>query len=182
MMAVVDMSPSYPSAGDAYPAACRQSPSHRLPIHCRRHLFPKGCAPMPVLDLSPLEAALAALDRGLARAVPAPADEELRDACIQRFEFCFELCWKMLKRRLELDLPSPAVIDGMSYRELFRVGAEQGLVDDPAPWFVYREQRNITSHAYNAAKAAEVFAVIPGFASHAKDLLDRLRARGKQHA
>lgn len=137
---------------------------------------------MPTLDLSPLEGALAALDRGLARAIPAPADEELRDACIQRFEFCFELCWKMLKRRLELDLPSPALIDGMSYRELFRVGAEQGLVDDPAPWFVYRDKRNITSHTYNAAKAAEIFAVIPEFASQAKGLLGRLQAKGKQHA
>jgi hypothetical protein len=39
---------------------------------------------MPILDLSSLQHALAALDRGLARALPAPADEELRDACIQR--------------------------------------------------------------------------------------------------
>lgn len=80
----------------------------------------------------------------------------------------------MLKRRLELDLPSPAIIDGMSYRELFCVGAEQGLIVDPTPWFVYRDKHNITSHMYNAAKAAEVFAVIPEFASRARDLLDRL--------
>lgn len=136
---------------------------------------------MPTLDLSSLESALAALDRGLKRAVPAPSDEELRDACIQRFEFCFELCWKMLKRRLEHDLPSPASIDGMSYRELYRVGTEQGLIDDPTPWFVYREKRNITSHAYNAAKAAEVFAVIPEFAKHARQLLEKLRNRGSRH-
>ncbi len=137
---------------------------------------------MPRLDLSSLESTLAALDRGLARALPAPDDEELRDACIQRFEFCFELSWKMLKRRLEQDLPSPALIDGMSYRELFRVGAEQALVDDPTRWFVYRDKRNITSHTYNAAKANEVFTVIPDFAHDAKQLLSRLQERGSQHA
>jgi len=48
---------------------------------------------MSALDLSSLKLALAALDCGLARALPAPRDEELRDACIQRFEFCFEPCW-----------------------------------------------------------------------------------------
>lgn len=136
---------------------------------------------MPDLDLSSLEHALAALDRGLKRALPAPTDEELRDACIQRFEFSFELCWKLLKRRLELDLPSPASVDGMNYRELFRVGAEQGLVDEPSAWFVYRDMRNITSHTYHAAKAAEVFAVIPAFAAHARVLLTRLAAKGARH-
>jgi hypothetical protein len=46
---------------------------------------------MGALDLTPLEKALAALDRGLARWQAAPTDAELRDACIQRFEFTFEL-------------------------------------------------------------------------------------------
>lgn len=134
---------------------------------------------MSTLNTSSLEQALAALQRGLVRAVPAPDDEELRDACIQRFEFCFELAWKMLKRRLELDLPSPTTVDGMSFRELMRVGAEQGLVADPTVWFVYRDKRNITSRTYNAGKAAEVFAIIPAFHQHARDLLRELQSRGR---
>lgn len=134
------------------------------------------------LDLTAFEKALAALDRGLVRALAAPQDEELRDACIQRFEFTFELAWKMLKRRLELDLPNPTELDGMSYRTLFRVGAEQGLIDDVPAWFVYREKRNITSHTYDAAKAAEVFAMLPQFARHAHQLYARLEARGKNNA
>src|SRR5699024_2220741 len=118
---------------------------------------------MNTLDITPLEKALAALDRGLERAQAAPGDEELRDACIQRFEFTFELSWKLLKRRLELDLPSPEALDGMNYRSLMRTGAEYGLIQDVTDWFVYREKRNITSHTYNASKAAEVFAVLPAF-------------------
>lgn len=65
---------------------------------------------MTPLDLTPLTRALAALQRGLLRWQATPEDEELRDACIQRFEFTFELCWKMLKRRLEMDAPNAAEI------------------------------------------------------------------------
>lgn len=135
-----------------------------------------------MLDLTSFRRALAALDRGLARWASAPGDEELRDACIQRFEFTFELAWKMLKRRLEIDLPNAQEVDSMSYRTLIRVGAEQGLVQDVTAWFVYRDKRNITSHIYDTVKAAEVAAVLPEFARHARELLERLEARGGDDA
>jgi nucleotidyltransferase substrate binding protein (TIGR01987 family) len=134
------------------------------------------------LDLTSFDQALAALDRGLARAAGAPGDEELRDACIQRFEFTFELAWKMLKRRLELDLPSALEVDSLSYRALIRTGAEQGLIENVPTWFVYRDKRNLTSHTYDAAKAKEVFAVVSGFARDARALLQRLRQRGQSDA
>jgi nucleotidyltransferase substrate binding protein (TIGR01987 family) len=131
-----------------------------------------------MLDLTPLTKALAALDRGLARWTATPSDEELRDACIQRFEFTYELSWKMLKRRLQMDLPDAQAVDGMTWRTLLRTGAEQGLVDNLDAWMLYREKRNITSHTYDAAKATEVAAVIPQFAADAHALHDRLAARG----
>ena len=134
------------------------------------------------LDLSSLEKALASLGRALVRAQSASADEELRDACIQRFEFSFELAWKMLKRRLEIDLPSTAELDGMNYRTLIRIGAEQGLLDDVSAWLIYRDKRNLTSHTYNEKKAQEVYAVIPAFAAHAGDLLKRLHSKGVEDA
>lgn len=134
------------------------------------------------LDLSSLERALATLDRGLVRAAGAPSDEELRDACIQRFEFTFELAWKMLRRRLELDLPNPQEVDTMSYRELIRVGAERGLIDNVPTWFVYRDKRTLASHTYDAAKAKEVFAVVSDFARDARALLQRLQQRGESDA
>ena len=133
---------------------------------------------MDGLDLTPLERALAALDRGLARWQAAPTDPELRDACIQRFEFTFELSWKMLKRRLQLDLPNAQAVDSMTWRALIRAGAEQGLIQDVDVWMIYRDKRNITSHTYNEAKAIEVAAVIPDFAGDARDLLRRLGERG----
>jgi nucleotidyltransferase substrate binding protein (TIGR01987 family) len=128
------------------------------------------------LDLSSLERAAASLGRALARASAAPGDEELRDACIQRFEYTFELCWKMLKRRLELDLPTPAEVDGYSFKQLLRVGGERGLVADVAAWFDYREKRNLTSHTYDDRRAEEVYAVLPRFHDDALALLARLKA------
>lgn len=136
------------------------------------------------LDLSSLEKALASLDKGLTRAAGAPEDEEVRDACIQRFEYTFELAWKLLKRRLEMDLPNSGEVDRMSYRALFRTAAEQGLIEADAvtAWFIYRDKRNLSSHTYNAETAREVHAHLPRFAAHAHVLLDRLAARGHEDA
>lgn len=81
----------------------------------------------PRLDLTSLRDALASLQRALTRWLGTDAqDEELRDACIQRFEYTFELSWKMLQRRLELDLPDARSLDAMSFRELMRSGGERG--------------------------------------------------------
>lgn len=134
------------------------------------------------LDLEPLENALSALIRGLKRALASPEDEELQDACILRFEFTYELSWRMLKRRMELDLPTPDKLDGMSFRTLMRTGNEYGLIANPKHWFVYRDKRNITSHTCNAAKAAEVFAILPEFAESARILLQALKDKEDQDA
>ena len=137
----------------------------------------------PLLDLSSLRNALASLHRGLTRwQATNSQDEELRDACIQRFEYTFELSWKMLQRRLELDLPDARSVDAMSFRDLIRSGGERGLVRDVDAWMVFRDKRNITSHTYNAAKAADVAAVIPAFAEHAQELLAQLQLRGADDA
>jgi nucleotidyltransferase substrate binding protein (TIGR01987 family) len=130
-----------------------------------------------LLDLSPLARALASLDRGALRAVAAPQDEELRDAVIPRFEYSYELCWKMLKRHLEAVVPHPASIDALSFRELMREGAERGLIHDVEAWFEFRQQRNRTSHTYNAEAAASVFATALQFRSVAHSLLAELERR-----
>ncbi len=123
------------------------------------------------LDLSSLRKALASLDRGCARSRLTPDDEELRDAVIQRFEFTYELCWKMLKRRLEMDAAVSSVIDRLSFPDLMRVGAEHGLIADVERWLVYRHQRNMTSHVYDAVVAWDVYRTALEFAIDARRLL-----------
>ncbi len=137
----------------------------------------------PPLDLSPFQAALASLHRGLARwQAASEQDEELRDACIQRFEYTFDLSWKMLARRLERGMADAQSVDTMSFRELMRTGGERGLVRDVEAWMSFRDKRNTTSHTYNAAKAADVAAILPHFAEEAQALLAQLESRGKHDA
>lgn len=129
------------------------------------------------LDLSSLRSALASLDRGCARSRLAPDDEELRDAVIQRFEYTYELCWKMLKRRLEMDAAVPSDIDRLSFPDLMRAGAEHRMIDDVERWLVYRHQRNTTSHVYDSDLAWDVYRSALDFASDARRLLVALEAR-----
>lgn len=135
------------------------------------------------LDLTSLQGALLQLEESLefSRSESAASDprifRQFRNSVVQCFEFTYELCWKMLKRRLELDAPSPESVDSLSFRDLFRIGAEQGLVDDPVRWFEYRERRNETSHTYNEAKAERVYETAAGFLADARALLAALERR-----
>ena len=129
------------------------------------------------LDLSALERALASLGKAILRAAAEPADEEIRDAVIQRFEYSYELCWRMIKRRVEMDAPVPAEIDAMSFNALMREAGERGLIQDVSRWLVYREQRNTTSHTYDAMKAQSVYQTARQFFPDAQALLQELLRR-----
>jgi nucleotidyltransferase substrate binding protein (TIGR01987 family) len=128
---------------------------------------------MPLI-LSSLERAISSLQRALDRSLKHPEDEEVRDAVIQRFEYTYELCWKLLKRRLEADSPSPDLFDGMSFKDLIRTGAESGYIAAPDKWFEYREQRNKTVHIYDELEAQQVYQAVLGFTADARMLYERL--------
>ena len=134
------------------------------------------------LDLTPLQKALKSLLFAIARTKREAGDDMLRDSVIQRFEYTYELCWKMLKRRLEMDAPSPEAIDAMSYRDMIREGAERGLIDEPVAWFDYRQKRNLTTHTYNEDVAQEVYQSAVAFAAHAQKLLAALEQRNGDEA
>lgn len=93
----------------------------------------------------------------------------LRDSCIQRFEFCIELAWKVSVRFLNLQTRSP----NTAIREM----ADNGLIDDVAVWFDFLEARNKTSHTYSEPVAVAVFDVVKRAQPHFVDLLERLTNR-----
>ncbi len=128
------------------------------------------------LDLSSFDKALTSLGKALSRSKKSPTDEELRDACIQRFEYTFEIAWKMLKRRIEIDIGVSAEVDSYSKKALFRVGGERGLIQNVAGWFDYLEKRNLTTHTYDSDSAQEVFGIVENFTKDAADLLNRLKS------
>ena len=100
-------------------------------------------------------------------------EDILRDSVIQRFEYTYELSWKMMKRWLEINLGS-TYVDGISRKELFRYANEHHLITDPAKWFSYHEARNQTSHIYNESMAKDVFKVIGSFLNDAELLYKQL--------
>lgn len=123
------------------------------------------------LILTPFRKALATLDEALrSREIT----DIVRDATIQRFEYTYELAWKMIKRHLTW-MGEPQVRE-FSKRQLFRKAGELGLIDDPERWFGFNEARNQTSHSYNLETAKEVYESAREFAPAARRLLERLEA------
>jgi nucleotidyltransferase substrate binding protein (TIGR01987 family) len=101
--------------------------------------------------------------------------ELMRDGVIQRFEYSFELSWKMLKRYLkEYSLER---VDLLTNRDLFRVGYQQGMLRDAEAWLDFLEKRNLTSHTYDAATAEVVYQSARDFMRDARFLLERLREK-----
>jgi len=136
------------------------------------------------LELSSLQKAVSALAGVLAKSddteFMSQLDEVTRNAIragvIQHFEFTYELCWKFVKRWLEMNI-SPTAADGVTRRELFRLGAENRLIDDVEQWMRYHEARNLTSHIYQPEIAERVYNTAQDFTRDAERLLAALEAR-----
>ncbi|WP_374078242.1 HI0074 family nucleotidyltransferase substrate-binding subunit [Bdellovibrio bacteriovorus] len=90
----------------------------------------------------------------------------LRDSCIQRFEFCVELSWKISIKLLGLDTkaPNPAIRDM----------AQNNLIDDPQIWFEFLLARNKTSHTYDEDVAKEVYREVERLIPELEKLLEKL--------
>lgn len=133
------------------------------------------------IDLTSLEKAVFSLEeafrvlKGTKRRPGTAGWKLLRDGIIQRFEYTFELSWKLLKRYLEeYGLER---VDTFTNRELFRVGYEQGLLQDAEAWLGYLRSRNLTSHMYNEGIAEQVFTTAEKFLPDVHFLLNQLRER-----
>ena len=134
-------------------------------------------------DISSLKKAIATLEEAIVRHEQKQDDKFVRDACIQRFEYTYELTHKTLRRYMGLSEPSEEVVKEMSFPELIRTACERGLMEnDWGVWQRYREARNMTSHTYDETKANKVMAVIPNFLKDAQVLLKVLEKRTNRRA
>lgn len=135
------------------------------------------------LDLTSFRDAVAALERSMTFLTSDSAKndallhEQFRNSAIQCFEFTHELAFKMMKRQLEQMSADPAAIDKMVYMDIVRSAAEAGLVDDVGRFKDFRDKRNITSHTYNQAKAAQIEAILSAFHHDMRALLAELEKR-----
>lgn len=133
-----------------------------------------------VTDFEPLSKALAQLEKALGYAIAAEsradADlfEQFRNFVIQTFEYSYELCFKLMRRKLTEMAVSADEIASLGFQDVVREAARMGLCNDPEAWFDYRTVRNKTSHAYQEAVAKEAFAIAKRFLPDAKQILARL--------
>jgi nucleotidyltransferase substrate binding protein (TIGR01987 family) len=91
----------------------------------------------------------------------------LRDACLQRFEYCVELAWKTSMKTLgsQTQAAKPAV------REM----ARSNLINNPELWLTFIDSRNETSHAYDEDIAKKVFINIQKFIPEIQILINNLQ-------
>jgi nucleotidyltransferase substrate binding protein (TIGR01987 family) len=98
--------------------------------------------------LGALEKAVASLEVSLAQ----PVDEFVRDSVIQRFEYSFELSWKLMFQMIKHSDPD---FDGGARRTL-REAAEKGLIKDLKSWLSFSDARNLSVHTYNEEVAMAI--------------------------
>ncbi len=93
-----------------------------------------------------------------------------RDGAIQRFEYTYELIWKVLKKILSFK-----GVDVNSPRDVFRESAKQGIIEDPKIWFEFVKKRNLTVHTYNEDDAEEIFECLPCFRDELSKVVEKIK-------
>lgn len=116
------------------------------------------------VSLLELEKAVRSLDSALSRDV----DDIVRDATIQRFEFCVELSWKSARKVMGSSTTAP--------KQVVREMAQSALIDDASIWLECIDKRNLSSHTYNETLAVEVYEFAQAFQPRFHELLERLKA------
>lgn len=79
------------------------------------------------------------------------------DGLVQRFEFTFELAWKLIKSYADFQVTDKEI---MGSRDAFRWAFDNGLITDCQSWMEMVKRRNDTSHTYDEATATEVVQLV----------------------
>jgi len=87
------------------------------------------------------------------------------DGTIQRFEFTFELAWKL--QRVILNYRG---IEANTPRDVIKEAYRAYLIGDGDGWISMLDDRNMTTHIYNESKALEIYKKIKD--NHLKLLLE----------
>ena len=94
-------------------------------------------------------------------------DAFMRDSAIKRFEFCFDLSWKLIKAFLE---EKKGIICN-SPKGCFREAYKQGFIEYDDFWIEMTDMRNQTSHTYNEENADTIYNQLPQTLCRFQELL-----------
>jgi len=129
------------------------------------------------LDLEPFRKATQTLERALNAYAADEENEFIRDACIQRFEYCYDLATKMIKRHLKITEDDPSAVEAMTAQDRIRRAYDIGIIPNSwDKWWEYRDDRAATSHGYTEERAKAIVEKLPVFYNEIRTLLDNLSA------
>jgi|SaaInl8_200m_RNA_FD_contig_21_927627_length_629_multi_7_in_0_out_0_2 nucleotidyltransferase substrate binding protein (TIGR01987 family) len=80
-----------------------------------------------------------------------------KEGIIQRFEYTFEIAWKVLKDKMEYD---GIVLDKISPKAVVRQAHEAKYITDAKTWLKMIGDRNLMSHTYDFVKFEAVIETI----------------------
>lgn len=106
------------------------------------------------LDASQDDALIDGLDPRLKRVI--------QSGVIRYFAIAYELAGKFIRRWLNTNIGRGGA-DGVSRQELFRIAAQQGLIDSVERWMRYHRALHDALHTYRSEIAEAVFEIAPDF-------------------
>ena len=121
------------------------------------------------LDLTNIKNAIITLEEAINyynTDVEQPIKNMYADSCIQRFEYTYELSWKIMKKYLKQFFNKSE--QELTMKNIFRYIQGYGLIKDWTKWVEYNEAGNNTFHEYNFNKAQFVLTVLQTFLEDVK--------------
>ena len=97
----------------------------------------------------------------------------VRDACLQRFEFSYELLWKTLKIFLE----EIHGVRAVSPRQVFKEAFALSIIDEELTFVEMIESRNTLSHTYNEEQATKIYVKCADYLKAMKRVLAQLNKK-----
>lgn len=92
-------------------------------------------------------------DQRLKEAIALKEETDIkRDAVIKRFEFTYELLWKVYKRLARLEK-----LDYFSPKACFQYAFKSGLIEDEGLFLEIIDARNKTTHVYSEKEAKNIY-------------------------
>ncbi len=118
-------------------------------------------------DFSTLEKALSQLESALQSP---PKNDLERDGAIHRFEYTFELTWKVAKQVL-----AHLGVEAASPKAVIRELGTQGIISDVEAWFKLLKARNASTHTDVETTAQDVFKSAQAYPAYCRTLISELK-------
>ena len=96
-----------------------------------------------------------------------------KEGIIQRFEYTFELAWKVLKDKMQED---GIIMETISPKYIARKAFETKYIHDAETWLLMIGDRSLMSHTYNFSKFEEIiFSIKDKYISILNELYEFLK-------